>query len=65
VPPKLVEQLSLGGRLVIPVGRRTIQQLLSVVREREGVTVTRHGQCRFVPLIGNEAWPEEEKPEEY
>lgn len=65
VPPKLVQQLSLGGRLVIPVGRRTIQQLLSVVREREGVTVTRHGQCRFVPLIGDEAWPEEEKPEEY
>lgn len=60
VPRPLVEQLGIGGRLVIPVGRRQVQQLLSVTRERDGVRVRRHGPCRFVPLIGEEAWPEEE-----
>jgi protein-L-isoaspartate(D-aspartate) O-methyltransferase len=65
VPRQLVRQLALGGRLVIPVGRRRIQQLLSVTRERRGTTVTRHGQCRFVPLIGTDAWSEKESLEEY
>ncbi|MGD0114693.1 MAG: protein-L-isoaspartate(D-aspartate) O-methyltransferase [Dehalococcoidia bacterium] len=60
IPRPLVEQLAVGGRLVIPVGRRQIQQLLSVTREPETVRVRRHGPCRFVPLIGEEAWPEEE-----
>ncbi len=60
VPRPLVEQLAIGGRLVIPVGRRQIQQLLSVTRQPDGVKVRRHGPCRFVPLIGEQAWPEEE-----
>jgi protein-L-isoaspartate(D-aspartate) O-methyltransferase len=64
VPEELVRQLSDGGRLVIPVGKRHVQQLLSVRREKEGTRVTRHGQCRFVPLIGDDAWPEEEGAED-
>jgi protein-L-isoaspartate(D-aspartate) O-methyltransferase len=63
VPQELVDQLVCGGRLVIPVGQRSIQQLLSVRREKQGTTVTRHGQCRFVPLIGGDAWPDEESSE--
>jgi len=58
VPRPLIEQLGPGGRLVIPVGRRTLQQLLSVTREGDRLRVRRHGQCRFVPLIGEGAWPE-------
>ncbi len=65
VPRQLMRQLTLGGRLVIPVGQRRIQQLLSVTKERRGATVTRHGQCRFVPLVGAGAWPEEESAQEY
>ena len=60
VPRALIEQLAIGGRLVIPVGRRTLQQLVSVTRQQDGVRVRRHGPVRFVPLIGHEAWPEEE-----
>ncbi len=63
VPRVLVDQLAPGGRLVIPVGRRSIQQLLSVTREGDTLRVRRHGQCRFVPLIGEEAWPESEAQE--
>jgi protein-L-isoaspartate(D-aspartate) O-methyltransferase len=63
VPQELVDQLADGGRLVIPVGQRSLQQLLSVRREKQGTTVTRHGQCRFVPLIGGDAWPDEESSE--
>jgi protein-L-isoaspartate(D-aspartate) O-methyltransferase len=58
VPRPLIEQLGPGGLLVIPVGRRTVQELLSVTREGDGLKVRRHGQCRFVPLIGEGAWPE-------
>ena len=46
LPDELVEQLVDGGRMVIPV-RGT---MLVVVRERDGVEVTRHGGYRFVPL---------------
>jgi protein-L-isoaspartate(D-aspartate) O-methyltransferase len=63
VPRVLIDQLAPGGKLVIPVGRRSIQQLLSVTREGDTLCVRRHGQCRFVPLIGEEAWPESEAQE--
>jgi protein-L-isoaspartate(D-aspartate) O-methyltransferase len=46
LPDELVEQLADGGRMVIPVNGT----MLVVVRERDGVEVTRHGGYRFVPL---------------
>jgi protein-L-isoaspartate(D-aspartate) O-methyltransferase len=63
VPRPLTDQLAPGGRLVIPVGQRTVQQLVSVTREGDALRVRRHGQCRFVPLIGEGAWPEIEAKE--
>lgn len=58
VPLSLREQLAVGGRLVIPVGRSERRQhLFCVVRESE--TEYRKsdlGAVAFVPLIGEEGW---------
>jgi len=58
VPQTLVDQLALDGRLLIPVGDRQVQDLLLVEKRPEGLTVTRLMPCRFVPLIGSEAFSE-------
>ena len=59
LPTELVEQLEIGGRLVVPVGSRQEQQLIKVVRTQDGFSVATLGRCRFVPLIGEGAWPGE------
>jgi protein-L-isoaspartate(D-aspartate) O-methyltransferase len=57
VPAILVEQLAPGGRLVIPVGSETDQQLLTVIKNHNGdVERTTSVDCRFVPLIGKQGW---------
>lgn len=63
-PPALLEQLAIGGRLVIPLG--------STPREQELLVITRAGpdeyhraslgRVRFVPLIGAAGWSEAEVP---
>ncbi len=58
VPGELVEQLAIGGRLVIPVGSRRLQELYRVTRKEDRNEVEKLGACRFVSLIGNGAWPE-------
>ena len=61
IPPALVEQLALGGRLVIPVGDRYNQTLTRLRRTPEGSLKTEYlGGCRFVKLIGAQGWQEEE-----
>ncbi len=59
IPQSLVDQLAAGGRLVIPVGGRAEQDLMVVERRPEGLTVSRRGGCRFVPLIDKEAFSPE------
>jgi len=61
VPQALIDQLSVGGILVMPIGEPdTVQRLIKVTRasERE-VRREDLGPVRFVPLIGKEAWPED------
>jgi len=60
VPRVLVEQLSVGGRMVIPVGGRFTQDLLRVTRlseDPEDVKKESLCGCRFVDLIGDHGWP--------
>ena len=59
VPQALLEQLSPGGRLVIPVGSRWQQDLLKVTKRKKTKKVENLGGCYFVPLIGEGAWEEE------
>ncbi len=52
VPPALVEQLALGGRLAIPVGNERGQDLLVATRAFSGeVRWERRTACMFVPLV--------------
>jgi len=56
VPSPLVEQLAMGGRLVIPVGDRFSQTLTRVRLTPEGPKHEYLGGCRFVKLIGKHGW---------
>lgn len=56
-PDSLKDQLDPdGGRLVIPVGPRTQQDLYRYERSGTEITSTRLMACRFVPLVGEEGW---------
>jgi protein-L-isoaspartate(D-aspartate) O-methyltransferase len=57
VPTALREQLSPdGGRLVIPVGDRSRQDLLLLVRDGDRWTERNDGPCVFVPLVGEQGF---------
>ena len=56
VPHELLEQMRIGGRMVVPVGGRDLQELVRVVRSPEGPVIISLGPCRFVPLVGPGAW---------
>jgi len=59
VPDDLLAQLAIGGRLVIPVGSRYLQELYKVTRHKKKNVIQDLGGCRFVSLIGKDAWEEE------
>ncbi|GBE10131.1 protein-L-isoaspartate O-methyltransferase [bacterium BMS3Bbin12] len=52
IPPALLEQLAVGGRLVIPAGPPGGQWLLEVVRTPEGYESRTLGAVSFVPMRG-------------
>ncbi len=56
VPPSLLDQLGPGGRLVIPVGERDLQDLIIVQRADHGLERRSIGRCRFVPLLSPHAF---------
>jgi protein-L-isoaspartate(D-aspartate) O-methyltransferase len=60
IPDPLFEQLTIGGRLVLPQGSRLLQQELVRIRKVSESNYKREkiSDVRFVPLIGEEGWPE-------
>ncbi|MBE0479587.1 MAG: protein-L-isoaspartate(D-aspartate) O-methyltransferase [Dehalococcoidia bacterium] len=56
---ELLDQLGPGGRLVIPVGTPFEQQLMKIVKHDGRLDTVNLGPVRFVPLIGEDAWPTE------
>jgi protein-L-isoaspartate(D-aspartate) O-methyltransferase len=64
-PPSLIEQLAVGGRLVVPIASDGADMLTAFTRTAtdvdaasgEGLERRSLGACRFVPLIGREGFP--------
>lgn len=64
VPKALLEQLAVGGRLVIPVGEEArAQELIRVTRKDEHEFEQESlGRVQFVPLIGSAGWALDGRP---
>ena len=58
IPQPLLEQLAVGGRLIAPVGGRSLQELELWTRTRIGFDHRRLIAVVFVPLIGDHGWKE-------
>lgn len=57
IPQALMDQLAVGGRLLVPVGESDQQVLQLVQRNADGgITVRTLEGCRFVPLIGEQGF---------
>lgn len=52
VPQALIEQLAVGGRMVIPVGRGE-QEMVIITKTEQGVVERRTIPVRFVPMTGS------------
>ncbi len=59
IPPPYLEQLDVGGRLIMPIGDKLAQVLYKIVKLPDGsLEKIDLGGCRFVPLVGAYGWPE-------
>ena len=57
IPVPLVDQLVVGGRMVIPIGaEQKSQVLVRVTKKEKGYSTENCGPCAFVPLIGEHGW---------
>jgi protein-L-isoaspartate(D-aspartate) O-methyltransferase len=56
VPQALIDQLAVGGRLLIPIGTLEEQQLTMVRKTEAGITTEEVARCIFVPLLGKYGW---------
>ena len=58
LPQPLLDQLAEGGRLIIPTGDRSSQDLIKVTKRKGKYIQKNLGGCRFVNLIGVHGWNE-------
>ena len=56
VPEALLQQLKVGGILVIPVGAGDVQIMTTITRQSENEFINNgHGDFRFVPMLEDKA----------
>ena len=58
IPDTLINQLAVGGRMVVPVGDQHSQELIKMTKDETGIHQISLGGCRFVKLIGEHGWGE-------
>jgi protein-L-isoaspartate(D-aspartate) O-methyltransferase len=56
IPQPFIDQLTMGGGLVIPVGDAYSQELFRITKTEEGIKKEDLGGCRFVKLVGKHGW---------
>ena len=56
IPKYLINQLAIGGRMVIPVGDQHVQELVKIEKNEDGIQKFNLGGCRFVKLVGEHGW---------
>jgi len=57
IPQKLVDQLKVGGIMVVPIGDKDTQIMMKVFKISEKDIIKQEfSYFRFVPLIGKEGW---------
>ncbi|MCG2729487.1 MAG: protein-L-isoaspartate O-methyltransferase [Acetobacterium sp.] len=59
IPDELMEQLAMGGRMIIPIGPPELQELKLVFKDEKGM-IHEHTieLVRFVEMKGKYGWPE-------
>jgi len=58
IPRTLLNQLAVGGRMIVPVGDQYSQELIKIYRDASGIQKSNLGGCRFVKLVGEHGWKE-------
>lgn len=58
IPQTLIDQLKIGGLMVIPIGGPISQMLTKVIKTSEGIKTESVTECVFVKFIGQYGWAE-------
>ena len=61
VPQELIDQMAMGGRMIIPTGDRSVQELELYEKQIYGINKSIAGSVVFVPLIGEKGWSDPDK----
>jgi protein-L-isoaspartate(D-aspartate) O-methyltransferase len=61
IPQELFDQMAMGGRMVIPAGNRSVQELEVYEKQENGIKKSNAGSVVFVPLIGEKGWTDPAK----
>lgn len=61
VPQEIIDQLAPDGRMIIPAGDRSVQDLELYEKRPDGVRKSLAGSVVFVPLIGERGWSDPDK----